>query len=159
MPAKRWPIERFEQVVARLIEETDAWPVVFGGKEDAEVGRRLLEAWGRGYNACGALSLRGAATALKRCLVYVGNDTGTMHLAASAKTPCVAVFSARHPLGTWSPYGEGHRVFRTQIECEGCSLVTCTDKANECLKRIDTKTISEACLQTIRKKSQSTERI
>src|SRR5262249_21962501 len=119
MPAKRWPLDRFAAVGKRLIHEFDVWPVVFGGAEDQPDAERLLAEWGRGYNAAGGLSVRGAALALKRCLLYVGNDTGTMHLAAAVGTPCVAVFSARDWPGRWYPYGSGHRVFRSRIECEG----------------------------------------
>ena len=136
MPAKRWPEERFRFVVAKLIERFNLWPVIFGGPEDAELGDRLLCAWGRGYNAAGVLSLRGAAAALARCGMFLGNDTGTMHLAAAAGVQCVAVFSARHAPGAWNPYGKSHRVFQSQIECEGCLLVECVEKKNECLARI-----------------------
>ena len=58
MPAKRWPLDRFIEVGQTLIERFDIWPIVFGGAEDSADGQRLLEAWGRGYNAAGQLSLR-----------------------------------------------------------------------------------------------------
>jgi ADP-heptose:LPS heptosyltransferase len=80
MPAKRWPEDRFREVVRELIEEFEIWPVVFGGAGDAPLGRRLISGWGRGFNAAGALSLRGSAAALQRCLFLLTNDTGTMHL-------------------------------------------------------------------------------
>lgn len=136
MPAKRWPEERFREVVAQLIASRDMWPVVFGGPEDTAMAARLIAAWGRGFNAAGGLSLRGAAAALGRCKLYLGNDTGTMHLAAAAGVPCVAVFSSREWPGMWFPYGVPQKVFRSQIECEGCGLVECVEKRNECLNRI-----------------------
>src|SRR5205807_2577976 len=90
MPAKRWPLERFQHVVSSLIKEFDVWPVVFGGSEDRELGEELLSAWKRGYNAAGALGLRPVAAALKRCRLFLGNDTGTMHMAAAVGVRCVA---------------------------------------------------------------------
>jgi heptosyltransferase-3 len=77
-PAKVWPEERFRQVVERLIREHDIWPIVLSGNEDQELGDRLVKAWGRGYNLAGKLSVRASALALKRCALYLGNDTGTM---------------------------------------------------------------------------------
>jgi asparagine synthase (glutamine-hydrolysing) len=151
MPAKRWPLERFQEVVARLTDEFDVWPVVFGGPEDKEIGSQLIENWGRGYNAAGALGLRPAAAALKRCVLFLGNDTGTMHMAAAVGVPCVAVFSSRERPGMWFPYGEGHRVFRSQIECEGCWLVECVERQNECLKKISTDEVLRACRETLSK--------
>jgi ADP-heptose:LPS heptosyltransferase len=73
---------------------------------------------------------------LERCALYVGNDTGTMHLAASVGTPCVAIFSARDNPGKWEPTGPGHIVLRHEVPCAGCMLETCVDNDLECLKAI-----------------------
>ena len=149
MPAKRWPLERFRKVVGDLIEEFDIWPVVFGGAEDAVIGSWLLDKWRRGYNAAGSLGLRPSLAAIKRCAMFLGNDTGTMHMAAAVGVPCVAIFSSRERPGLWFPQGEGHRVFRSQIECEGCGLVECIERNNECLKRISTNEVLDACREIL----------
>jgi heptosyltransferase III len=135
MPAKVWPADRFIEVVSKLISEHDVWPVVFGGPEDRPLGLRLVERWGRGSVAAGELGVRQGFAALERCLLYLGNDTGTMHMAASVGIPCVAVFSSRDYPGAWYPYGDGHVVFRTSIDCEGCMLQVCPI-GNACLLAI-----------------------
>jgi heptosyltransferase-3 len=152
MPAKRWPLERFEQVVRRLVEQFDIWPVVFGAAEEKMIGDQLLEKWGRGYNAAGALGVRAAAAALQRCDLFVGNDSGAMHLAACASTPCVAVFSSRDWPGAWYPYNVESRIFRSDIECEGCYLVECIERQNECLKQISIEQVLSACREMLRDK-------
>jgi ADP-heptose:LPS heptosyltransferase len=157
MPAKRWPEERFRDVVAQLVEEFDAWPVVFGGNEDAAMGDRLLSAWRCGYNAAGKLSLRGAAAALRHCVMLLSNDTGTMHLGAAMDVPCVAVFSSRAAPGLWDPLGRGHRVFRSQIECEGCGLVECSERKNECLRRITVGQVLAGCRSILKNKAKELE--
>ena len=55
MPAKRWPLERFGEVVSQLIARHDIWPVIFGGPEDRAEGEMLIARWGRGFNAAGEL--------------------------------------------------------------------------------------------------------
>gem|GEM_PF-10283 len=155
MPAKRWPLWRFEQVIVDLINEFDIWPVVFGGAEDRVIGDWLLDKWERGYNAAGALGVRPAAAGLKHCALFVGNDTGTMHLAAAVGVPCVAIFSSRERPGLWFPFGEGHRVFRSEIECEACGLVECIELGNECLKRIGTAEVLDACREILAAKRKS----
>ncbi len=145
MPAKVWPAERFADLGRKLVDRFDVWPVVFGGPEDAALGARLVQSWGRGYVATGALGIRDAAVALGRCRLYVGNDTGTMHLATAAGTPCVAIFSAREPAGRWHPYGPGHQVLRVAIECAGCRLAVCAERHNACLTRIPVDTVFDAC--------------
>lgn len=150
MPAKRWPPERYAEVGKNLIEARDIWPVVFGGPEDAETGLHMVRRWGRGSVAAGALNVRESAAALMQCRLFVGNDTGTMHLAASVGVPSVTLFSARDLRGTWYPYGRGrHVVFREAIDCEGCMLTACTDRANECLTRIDSARVTQSCLEML----------
>lgn len=125
----------------------DVWPVVFGGPEDSSVAEKLIKSWNCGYNAAGALDVRSAAFALKRCALYLGNDTGTMHLAAAVGVPCVAIFSARERPGMWYPHGNNNRVFRSRIECEGCGLSVCVKRKNECLKQISTAEVRAAVAQ------------
>jgi asparagine synthase (glutamine-hydrolysing) len=149
MPAKKWPTERFEQVVRQLIAEFDIWPVIFGGAEDIEVGTKLLRSWGRGYNAAGALDIRTAAHALKLCALYLGNDTGTMHLAAAIGLPCVAIFSSRDRPGMWYPSGTNNVIFRSEIDCEGCGLVRCIVRDNECLKRVGAEQVALAAQRVL----------
>jgi ADP-heptose:LPS heptosyltransferase len=76
--------------------------------------------------------------------LYLGNDTGTMHLAVAAGLRCVAVFSARDWPGKWDPYGSGHHVLRVDVSCAGCKLVTC-DRQMECLTGIEPSKAIVAC--------------
>lgn len=141
MPSKVWPLERYIDAVGRAVREFDCWPVVFGGPEDRKLGERLLSTLGRGYNAAGLLDVRSAACAMSRCRGYLGNDTGTMHLAAAVGVPCVAIFSARARPGEWYPYGQGHRVLRHSVPCAGCELIECNQEGHPCLTGI---TVDEA---------------
>lgn len=141
----KWPVERYLEVVSELVHKFDIWPVVVGGAEDQDKGDLLIRAWGRGYNAAGSLSVRGASAALTRCVLFLGNDTGTMHLASTAGIPCVGVYSSRQWQGLWEPYGVNKRIFRTHIECEGCGLSECIEKKNECINRIQPAEVAVAC--------------
>jgi asparagine synthase (glutamine-hydrolysing) len=144
MPAKRWPIDRFEQFGEALLDESDDLGlIVLGGKEDRILGDRLCEAWGpRSANLAGELSVFGSAAALARCVAYVGNDSGTMHLAGMIGVPCVALFSSRDFPGKWEPYGDNHQVLRREVECAGCMLEVC-DRANLCLTLIGIEDVLE----------------
>jgi ADP-heptose:LPS heptosyltransferase len=142
--SKIWFEDSFSKVVQNLIESKDVFPIVFGGEEDREKGNRLITKWGRGSNAAGALNIRQAAAALSKCRMYLGNDTGTMHLAASVGVPCVAVFSAIDWDGRWLPYGDNHIVFRETVPCEGCLSSVCKFQ-NECLTAIKADSVFSAC--------------
>ncbi|HLX61635.1 MAG TPA: glycosyltransferase family 9 protein [Planctomycetota bacterium] len=149
MPSKVWPSKRFADAVEQLIARFDVWPVVVGGPEDSTIAGDLLKHWRRGYNACGVLGIRGDACLLKRCALYVGNDTGSMHLAAAVKVPCVAIFSARIGPGRWEPYGVPSRVLRKQIECEGCLLTECIERRMECILSIGVDEVVAACTELL----------
>ena len=138
MPAKRWPAERFAELGMRIRKDfPDLQFVVLGGEEDAGLGQALCAGWGgKSHNLAGKLSPFGSAALLERCIAYVGNDTGTMHLAAMSGVPCVAIFSARDSPGRWDPYGERHIVLRRDVACAGCLLEVCERYDNKCLKQI-----------------------
>jgi len=63
---------------------------------------------GRGANAAGALSVRQAGAALQNCDAYVGNDTGTMHLARPPESVVWPSWPVDWP-GHWNPYGQASR--------------------------------------------------
>lgn len=148
--SKIWSETRFAELGQRLIQELDLFPIVFGGAEDRAAGERLLQIWRRGANAAGQLKIRESAAALQSCSLYVGNDTGTMHLAAAVKTRCVGIFSALDWRGRWYPYGSGHEVLRETVPCEGCLLFECPND-NLCLRAISVEAVFNACRKVIEK--------
>lgn len=145
MPTKRWPTSRFAATISSVLETNDIVPVVLGGKVDRGLGHDLVRLWGRGVVAAGELSIREGIELLRRCALFLGNDTGTMHMAVSAGTPCVAIFSAIDMPGRWEPYGSGHIVFRTEVECGGCLLRECIDEGMRCVLSISVGEVAAAC--------------
>ena len=144
-PVTIWPSERYALVVESLISDFDIWPVVFGGPEDRDLGKSLVSQWGRGYVAAGKLKVREGIAALSRCVLFLGNDTGTMHMAAAAGVRCVGIYSSRNYPGRWVPYGEGHRAFRSSVPCEGCRLDICNEYNMRCILSISVEDVLEAC--------------
>ena len=144
-PVKRWPLENYFKVVEDLIETYGVMPIVFGGPAEKLIGQKLVRQWGRGYIAAGDLNVREGVELLKRCRLYLGNDTGTMHMAVAAGIPCVAIFSSIDSPGRWEPYGENHSVFRTRVECEGCMLEECEIEKMKCILSINPPEVITAC--------------
>jgi heptosyltransferase-3 len=149
-PSKIWPVERFEELGGRLITDFSLFPIVFGGPGDVPLTNHLIKHWGKGASAAGVLSVRAAATTLAHCRLFVGNDTGTMHLAAAVRTPCVGIFAAQNWPGRWHPYGPGHIVLRRSVPCEGCGLEVCTKEGMRCLKEISVEDALQACRTVLR---------
>lgn len=150
MPCKIWPFKSYLSVTQRLIEEYDVWPVLFGGTEDSELSQEMVLRLERGYVAAGQLSIRESIAAMERCALYLGNDTGTMHMAVAAGVRCVAMFSSRDYAGKWDPYGEGHIVLRTPVPCERCMLEECIERRMQCIRSITVQQVLQACRKILR---------
>lgn len=144
---KVWPLENFAAVGRGLIQRLDIWPVVFGGAGEREPALRLVSGWGRGHIAAGELGVRAAALGLRNCALFVGNDSGTLHLAAVAGTRCVGVFSAREREGLWEPYGTGHTILRPEIPCAKCTGEC--PRQEECLRTIQPSGVLLECMRKL----------
>ena len=144
METKKWPIENYIYIVENLIKEFDVCPIIFGGKEDINLAKYATKEWGIGHVAAGELRIRESVALMSLCKFYLGNDTGTMHLAASSGIKCISIFSSRDHPGAWYPYGKGHLEFRSSVPCEGCMLHHCIENELKCLKSIDKEEVLEA---------------
>ena len=135
MQAKRWPEENYCNLGLRLLERYENLHLlIVGGPEDKELGDRFCNAWRKRTHNLVGISVLESAEVLRRCSVYIGNDTGTMHLASAVKTPCVAIFSARDVVSKWFPYGNNHIVLRKTVSCSPCFKNSCKNLI--CLKQI-----------------------
>ena len=95
-PAKVWPAANFAALFAGLAAGPlpNAVPVVLAGPgaEERAMATPLLAALPEAVDLCGALSLPEAAAAITRAALYVGNDSGLMHLAAATGTATLGLF-------------------------------------------------------------------
>ncbi len=150
-PATTWPAERYGALGRALLERfKDVVLLAIGGQQDRALCDQLCAGWGpRAHNLAGHLSVYGSAAVLSRCVTFVGNDSGPMHLAAMVGTPIVAVFSARNSPGQWEPFGTGHIALREQTECAGCLLEDCVHEAKKCLTRIQPESVLAAAITLI----------
>jgi ADP-heptose:LPS heptosyltransferase len=139
MPAKKWFPDRYLEIARRIVNRApNTALVVFGGPEDRAECDQLVQAVGadRALNLAGATDIIESAAALARCAFFVGNDTGTMHLAAVMGLPCVAVFTSRENRDVWTPWGNSHTILRRDLGCSGCLLERCEVERMRCLDLI-----------------------
>ena len=104
---KYWTVEAWATLADLLIERAAA-AVVFSGSPDDEPHIRLISGrmTQRPIIAAGKLSLAEAVALIEASDVYVGVDSGPMHIAAFAGTPVVALFGPTDPAKV-GPYGRG----------------------------------------------------
>lgn len=129
---------------------------LLGSAEEADLSHRASAAWAaRRANFCGRLNPRESVALLRRAQLFVGHDSGPMHLAAAAGTKCVAIFSARNIPRVWFPYGEGHAVLYHETQCAGCELETCITERKKCILSITVEEVLDAVLKQITAHSRS----
>ncbi|WP_051389890.1 glycosyltransferase family 9 protein [Bradyrhizobium sp. Ec3.3] len=107
---KDWGVERWLQLLQRLSESFgDHALLIVGAAEDSERARHVGQVWPNTViDACGRLSPRESAVALRPAKLFIGHDSGPLHLAAAAGVSCIGLFGDFNRPMKWHPYGAGH---------------------------------------------------
>ncbi|MBO5689141.1 MAG: hypothetical protein J6S73_04360, partial [Lentisphaeria bacterium] len=125
-----YPLKKYRALIQKIVTETAAVPVFIGGIHDEKNIRALCAELPSGkcfYANQLTIDLWTSICFMSCCAFYLGNDTGSMHMAAAAGLRCIVPESSHDPAGLWLPIGEGHQIFRSQPEpdCVGCRKQTC----------------------------------
>ena len=146
MQAKDWERENWRSLLGRLHAAHPEYGLALvGSKEDTEFSEYAAREWtGPKVNLCGLISPRETAAVIERAEVFLGPDSGPMHLAASVGVPCVIAFSARGLPGVWFPAGEQHQIIYHQPECFNCGLETCVVMQKKCMRSITVDEMEQA---------------
>jgi heptosyltransferase I len=108
--AKRWPAARYGEV-ARRLAEAGICPLVNYGPGEEDLFRAVLAASaGRARPTKGTIS--GLVAMTRRARLFIGGDTGPLHLAAALRVPVVAIFGPTDPARN-GPYGTRSIVLRS----------------------------------------------
>ena len=148
--SKDWGRDNWRALLNRLAAlYPDRALALCGASEESEASEFAADGWRQNsrspvVNLCGLLTPRESAAALAQAEVFIGHDSGPMHLAAAVQTPCVAIFAARNKPRVWFPYGKKHRVVYHQTDCWGCGLETCIIERKKCLTSI---TVDEVVIE------------
>ena len=140
--AKDWGRENWRALLYRLASEYPGHALALAGApEESDASDYAALNWtrlsgGHVSNLCGKLTPRESAAVFARARIFIGHDSGPMHLAAAVQTPCVAIFAARNIPRVWFPYGRQHRVLYHPVDCAGCELETCIVQRKKCLTSI-----------------------
>jgi heptosyltransferase II len=110
MLEKRWPATNYGELASLLTQETGASIVLVGTESDRSAVDTVRQfARGPVLDLCGQLSLPELAAITSRASLYIGNDSGTTHLASAVGTPVVAIFGPTNPR-MYRPLGRRTRI-------------------------------------------------
>ena len=146
--AKCWPPERFAQALNQLRLERDADVVLFGTPTENEVSAAIQTGLTRpALNLTGKTQIAELPALLSRCNVFLGNDSGAMHVAAAVGLPVVAVFGPTDPHGT-APATTRCTIVQERPYCSPCFLRRCpTD--HRCMTAVKPEMVSAPLLRAL----------
>jgi heptosyltransferase II len=141
--AKCWLPERFAAVADRLIEEFGADVILFGTVAEKAVSSAIAAAMrGRPIDVTGTTAIADLPALLSQCQLFLGNDSGAMHVAAAVGLPVVAVFGPTDPFGT-APVTPRCTIVHEKPYCSPCFLRKCpTD--HRCMTKITADAVEAA---------------
>jgi len=141
---KEWPESSFAEVALRLRDEKGLTPVFIGSEVTAERERAAsLAARTGGIDISGRTDLPTLAAVFASARLFIGNDSGPMHLAAAVATPTVGIFGSTAPAWT-APRGSSVKVVGpAPAACSPCFRKSCPFD-RECLTGIGPDDVLDA---------------
>jgi lipopolysaccharide heptosyltransferase II len=147
---KAWGEDKFADLILLLNERYGLNPVIVGGKDDQESSGGIIEALHRKEgqreihvrNLAGKTVLKDLCYLLREADLFVGVDSGIMHLAASFDIPVVGIFGPTDPFYV-GPQGARSVVVREELKCVPCHLKGCPERT--CMEKLEVTKVLEAC--------------
>ena len=141
--AKCWPPGQFAETLNLFLKQTDGEVILFGTAAEAQVsaaiGAQLAQ---HPIDMTGRTSIAELPALLSRCQMFVGNDSGAMHVAAAVGLPVVAIFGPTDPKGT-APVTPRCTIVQRRPYCSPCFLRKCpTD--HRCMTAVTESMVEEA---------------
>lgn len=149
-PYIRWDKKRFSELADRLVCEKQMVVILAGSGQEAGLIDEVAGAMTEKSVAATDLSLSRLVSIMKRCVLFIGNSTGPMHIAAALKVPVVAIFGAAHPKDSyqeWGPWEERCAVVSKEMNCRHCHPGDCSTL--ECMEQIIVEDVYNAAVKLL----------
>ncbi len=141
--AKCWLPERFAEVANRLMSESGAEIILFGTAGETAVSNAIVAGMKRKpIDLTGKTAIAELPALLSQCQLFIGNDSGAMHVASAVGLPVVAIFGPTDPFGT-APVTPKCTIVQEKPYCSPCFLRRCpTD--HRCMTRVSAESVTAA---------------
>lgn len=113
-PSRRWPEERFADLIDKLIEDYSGKIVIIGTADIRKINREIISlAHHPVLDLTGMMTISQLVSLFKRCDLLISNDSGPVHIAAAVGTPVIAIFTRNQPginPERWRPLAQNSKV-------------------------------------------------
>lgn len=140
---RKWPLEYFQQVISFLLSQEKVKIILIGGKGERAYVSRLEKMISnereRVLNLTGRISMKELISLMKVSNLYLGNDSGPLHLAEACGLPSISFFGPESPK-VYGHQGNKNYTFYSNLSCSPC-LNVYTNKDTRCRDNICLKMI------------------
>ena len=146
---KAWPPERFAELADHLTAQYGCQVLIGGSEQDIDLAQQIRQiAKCSPVIMAGRTTIKQFAAIAKKSALYVGSDSGAMHIAAAVGTPVVALFGPSNP-AEWGPRGKVTEVIYKGLDCRTCFHPTCHRGEQNCMKLISVGEVETASKRLI----------
>lgn len=140
---KRWDSSMYISLASEIKDKYNPLIIILGGKDDREIAKYIGSYLGRDVlDISGQTSLGQLASILKKSDLFIGNDSGPMHLAAICGTKTIGLFGPTSP-ERFGPFGEHCISIRKERNCPPCMEEKCKKPGYRCIDQISVNDVME----------------
>jgi len=148
---KTWQKEKFALLMLLLKENYKLSPILVGGKNDLAYNSEIISILQKNYrekdievlDLTGKINLVALCSIMKRARLFVGIDSGIMHMASAIDIPVVGLFGPTDPFYVGPQNNRSIVVREESMECVPCYLRRC--KHIDCMAKLDVSKVFDAC--------------
>jgi len=143
-----WGTENLIRLTDLITRRSNACVLLAGGPEDVRRAETIAkQGQASVFSLAGQVGLRELRELIDRADLFIGTDSGPMHIAASTDTPIVALFGPTLP-AHFRPWGENTRLIEKDFDCRSsCRQRECTYGDFRCLQTITPEEVYSACFE------------
>ncbi len=143
--SKRWPADRYAEAIRRLTGEPSIRVVFVGGLGDKSVIEEIIKQLPKVkqkavITTAGSTNIHQTAELIAKSALFIGNDSGTIHIASTTKTPIIGLYGPTNPIVDGPYKAKGINLFH-KTHWSPCYTLDCAGHS-PC---IDQVTVTEVC--------------
>jgi len=144
---KRWPVERYAETLERILSVSGGHAIIVGSGSEYDWIQSAFAAQMKKYsivNYAGMIPIPSLIEVIRSATLFVGNNSGPMHIAASCGTPLVT-FAGGIPLEHWGPVTSGkYAILGLDKRCPSCNHYECLEHGRKCIEAVTVEEVVTA---------------
>ena len=142
---RMWGADNFETIANWLHREKNLEIVFCGDKNDNEyIGKMMSRLDFRTFSIAGNHSLGAFAAIVSKASLFIGNESGPLHIASVSGTPSLGLYGPGEPF-IFYPKGRKTAWIHHVLPCNPCDQIHCKFSDNPCIRRITVEQVKAKC--------------